>query len=472
VRLGHPDAKNDTHLTDYFIKPDFYNDILEFYKFLIVGRRGTGKTAIIRQLSNDLSSSQQNKILKIDSFMGLDQFIKKWNDYKIGVLNFIGSEMAYFLNDDEVFSKNVTRKYKSLVRDLKLSRVTGLRRVRSRITEFGHNRIGKLVISKDNANDDLPYYSREFRKFLQEVQIILESQNMNLTILIDELDQLEGEDYIPIVESLIQFGYDRLSEDSKVKCLVFLRRDVIELMSNFHLLPQISMNIAWLDEFWDESNLRSLISIRINVSSQGKINFDNVYPERDIVKIRGQSYSWDYMMQRTFFRPREIIRFTQHLYDELNKIGFNNKKYKNEYYKIILTAEKKYSRDLRNEINTEHNQRFQIIYNEDSLATYLIGIFQGMKEKTNHQDVINKLSSIKFIKDDDIMTEEEAIRELFTIGVIGMDLPQRRSHEGFYHYNPQLINQLDNYISQGDVKWILHHGLRFNLLPNYGSTIR
>ncbi len=56
VNWGPDEAKGDTQLGKYFLKIPEYDDLKNGKYRYVIGRKGTGKTAIIEQLTNEVSS--------------------------------------------------------------------------------------------------------------------------------------------------------------------------------------------------------------------------------------------------------------------------------------------------------------------------------------------------------------------------------------------------------------------------------
>lgn len=465
MELGHPDGKNDKLLHECFIKPEYYRSILNFEKFIVVGRRGTGKTALINELIIDYNEDE-NIVIKLDNFVELELFIQKRKNTKIGVLNFIGYKIVQFFENkkEDLWSKR-PKSIKKAIQELNLKKPTKFQKSISRIKGFG-NKFAKVEFNIESDEIDI-YYLSDFGAFLDQITNFISNKDLNLIILFDELDKLKGMNYKEIVTNLMEFSYDVYSKFTEFHSLLFLRRDVYELLTDFHLLPQLRMNIVTIDEFWTNARLQEMITKRFEYASNHKIGFDNVFPPKEKIRVR-KSYAWDYLMQRTFRRPREIISFSEYIYTNLQKIKFNDELYSKKYREIIYNSEKDYSEGLRSEILIEHNLRLKIIYKTGTVATQLITIFQGEKEINDYNNITEKISKLNVVKTN-ILSVKKSLEELFLMGVIGMDLGKNiLKHKGFFHYNPQLINKFQNY----NGRLILHHGLRFNLLPSYGASFK
>ena len=71
--IGNLDAENDSYLDECFLKSEMYDTLLKFDKQnndftrrIIVGRTGSGKTALLKKLSND-QSIKENAIIEAES---------------------------------------------------------------------------------------------------------------------------------------------------------------------------------------------------------------------------------------------------------------------------------------------------------------------------------------------------------------------------------------------------------------------
>ena len=65
IYLGHPDALQDTSLSDYFVPTTEYEDAIEGRRMIFVGRRGTGKSANFKALSENLGTRPDTIVVEI-----------------------------------------------------------------------------------------------------------------------------------------------------------------------------------------------------------------------------------------------------------------------------------------------------------------------------------------------------------------------------------------------------------------------
>lgn len=98
---------------------------------------------------------------------------------------------------------------------------------------------------------------------------------------------------------------------------------------------------------WDEYSLKELVNSRVQYVfehqyTNKKVNLNDLLP----TPLGKGGDPWDYIIQRTFLRPRDVLQFINHCFDKAaNKVKID--------WSSILAAEKEYSQERLNSLYEE-----------------------------------------------------------------------------------------------------------------------
>lgn len=132
-------------------------------------------------------------------------------------------------------------------------------------------------------------------------------------LLIDKLDEKWVDDEIrfDLIRSLIEClkSFGRLES---LKVLVAMRSDVIEkvVQDNLHLgFQREKYDDYFLKLRWNKEQLRELVEKRISYLYKRKYNSDSVSLYDVFEEKVGNTDTFDFILERTLYRPRDIISF-------------------------------------------------------------------------------------------------------------------------------------------------------------------
>ncbi|MDB5852859.1 MAG: hypothetical protein JWR22_900 [Herminiimonas sp.] len=175
------------------------------------------------------------------------------------------------------------------------------REQRSEVIEHGMDAVSKVQI-------------RELENMLTvlEENIFDDSKNPYY-ITIDMLDEDWADDRVrfKLIRSLIDV-VNRFKRLSNVKIILTLRNDLLYKVLNIEStsgFQEEKYKALYLILNWQKTELEKIIQDRINVVikrhyTKGDVSFADIFPPR----IEGKT-TFDYMLERTFYRPRDIIIF-------------------------------------------------------------------------------------------------------------------------------------------------------------------
>lgn len=436
--LGGIDADNDQLLFKCFQDHEAYHEVLNFSKFILLGRKGTGKTAIFKKILKERDYSTfsfghtfsdypwhyHDKQIKI----GVPDFDKYTHSWKYLIYLTISKIL---LNQDQSIpydelSLNNLSKIENFVIDTYGTRDPDLTQVFSP---------SKKIKVKPNFEIDLGIFKTTFsseRVSIEDLPIIVQEINLNLSeyviqslnpkhkyyILFDQLDlgfDPQNVDYNNRLIGLLLAARD-INNAAKEKgkqlgICVFLRDDIyhnLKFEDKNKLTIGYSSYIEW--DLRGNHTLKELMEKRLTeVLSEDNslITWDIVFDESQL--MTGKQTKYNYIIDRTFLRPRDIIQFCNETIAKHSQNPNRREKIDNTE---IYSAKDEYSKYFLDELDDEIHKHIEDY--EDILEVFKsIGYYQF-----DIDSFINKYNIRKGLED----TRKEAIsalRSLFDFSIIG-----------------------------------------------------
>lgn len=334
------EAKQENSLR-YFYHVEEAKSIINGDKFYIIGRKGSGKSAISQYLLNlnnvDAYSSYNifteqltfknfpfNELyaLNNDKYTLPNQYITIW---KYIIYSCVCRQMVKNHKIDSNLRNVLEQMYPPV--DIKsLSRMIG----QWTMTGFGAQVLGNganVSIGKISNIDKLSWIEKT--SILEEL-IDEYIDDAHYFVIFDELDedyrnfstQEERDQYIFLLTSLFKAVQDVKSyfkDKKQVICpVIFLRDDIYQLIKDTDKNKWGDFKVA-LE--WDETKLKSMLAFRISraIDADGKIlPFDEAWHKifmRETIKLGGDSTKrvpiFNYITRSTQLRPRDYIKYLQ-----------------------------------------------------------------------------------------------------------------------------------------------------------------
>ena len=289
------------------------------------------------------------------------------------------------------------------------------------------------LIKKNKKDLEIEFLEKlnQLESFLLEISDYPLYKDKQFKIYIDKVDDIWSNDEVSnnLVSGLLLGAYDIHSKFKKIKCVTFLRTDIYQLL-DFHNKDHLrseELEIAWTKE-----SLKELIFKRVE---------KHILPEQIEDKIFAGKIDdkplLDYMIERTLFRPRDLIQFcNEALYSA------KNKKSERILEEHILIAEAKYSRwkieDLVREYKSNYSFLNQILNYGKELGFNKTIITR--KEFSENYETLNEGLEGKqsFFKK---INYESLLDILYDINLIGV---LRKDNISFKYNDIQSVNELDN----------------------------
>lgn len=397
VDLGDIAAENEIKgLKVYFVRTGQFNQAKQGHARLVIGRKGSGKTAIFYEIRNSLGFGKSMLILDLKPEG--HQFIK----LKEAVINNLSpglkehtmtafwnyillSELAYKILETDASYSQIDEK-----RRLKYEKLKALYQEhdpgKGEDADFSQRlllqvekivkRFSEIDTSKGSPKiTELIYGSGDIRNLNDAICDYL-SEKQSVWLLIDNIDKswptrgATWEDIL-VVRALLEATrkIQRQIEQKAVefKCLVFLRTDIYEslLQDTSDKGKDTPINLDWDDPLL----FKEVIRKRIQVSTELTGIFDDIWPVI-FDRIVGSEDSFNYILDRTLMRPRDLLNFLHKSIDVAL-----NRNHGNVLSEDIKQAEKSYSEDMllmtQFEIEDTHPKYKNLLYSFDGVKNLL-----------------------------------------------------------------------------------------------------
>lgn len=455
------DWKLEAKLEDnerYFYHTRIVDRILAGKKLYVIGRKGTGKTAITENLISQrepctFSQKLTFKNFPFNKFYDLqDQGYTAPNQYITLWKYLIYSTTCKILIDNNGVADDVRDRLRELFNDdisnalpSAVERWTGFKfDVKVLSTGFGVG-VNKEHVTNESSN----WIARVdiLEKFLMQ-----HLGDAKYLIIFDELD----EDYKDIVEpekhkryTELLTGLFKAAQDIRSKFsrweyypVIFLRDDIYEILQDPDKTKWTDYKI---DLDWDKTSIQNMLAFRISraVKPDGEIlSFNQAWQKiigSDSVKYGHQQKLampvFDYITRSSLMRPRDYIRYLQ-ICAEMT----NNKKLHKISGSIVAEADTAFSNHLRSELEDEIHGVIPDIHK-------ILNLFTILRKQTIRIEEFKLLfesaTAEKRIQSTDY---QFVLQILFHFSVIG-NQPKQVNHQVFRYKNKEArLNMKENII--------------------------
>ena len=411
LTFGVPAAERDDDLIACFVTSETYNRLSEGKKTIILGNRGTGKSALFKKIADD-EKLKGNHIVQLApeeySYELLSQSMKKevegsWAKHgayaaawKYLILVVV---MKTIITSGKKFKHGPEAKIYQYLRDNhKDVNSNPIGMLISYLKRMEGIKIGKYEAGIKAQELKKLYSLEEINHLISDLDNVCSKKNA--IVFVDELDKGwdASEDAISYVAGLFQAAISINTQFNNLRVLLSLRK---ELYDNIPALYDDAQKVRDIIETieWDEPKLLELISRRIS----NKFNIDKKVPFEEIWNLTfqdtlgyRQTKSFNYIVDRTLYRPREIIQFCNDIAEGARAQLFQGSLPFD--YKQIADAEYGYSEARLKDICSEY--RFQYPGLQSILET-----FRGKSYNLTRDELEEHLFKIVF---DDIPVSKEA----------------------------------------------------------------
>jgi len=428
-------AAEDDAVLDYFLTTDAVTRIKSGDVFLVLGRKGAGKTALVRHFAEGRGKGVSRSLnlggypwavhaQRIDrGASDVEAYVSSWR-YLIAVQ--LAAVALSRVKDDADENARAIRQF---LHDNYGGEVLGIdevmRPTKLRLssmsfepTVFGCKLIAvaldrkagdlKLGTELDALSDMLITATVKLAKKLGAPSLMLHFDELDQgisTLTEERARMLSG--LVLAVRSVRQ----KYREGIPVKPVIYLRSDLWDKLA-FSDKNKISERLALRLE-WDSDSLLELVTARLRAKLGDDARWDSI---TSVEAGRGTNTKWGFILSRTFLRPRDVIRFLNSALGQAQRrsdepLVLNNQDIINarESYSAYLKAE------LDDEIMAHWPQWEEALQACSAISTLTFQRDQFEEEYGRRRSTANA------------MTADEALETLFRFSVIGYE---RRSGYG------------------------------------------
>lgn len=376
--LGPPDANDDDNLNEYFISFGDFEDLMGKNRFIIVGPKGTGKSAIKKHVCMTRKENKQ-MVIDIDDSYGFPLSELKTQssaEIKNKMKVYFKSIILRHLVDSEKVTQDKRNKINGIIGDMpwyqKLIKPVKLKLVVAEyaISElFPTNKRGQLLQLLDPKIDDL---------------IIDIIGNNDLWIVIDDIDTVftsdDDKSSLRFVEGLIYSASDLSIRNFKKKVwiILLLRSEIYEELTR--MATDLDKEVFYFWEIvWDDNSLKKCLAERIRWAAnaeKGLPIWEYWSMLFDSKNEKSTTSLQSYLIERLINGPRDLL----FLVDLARETAYSKKATKIKL-SHIKESETKYGKQKLLQITSN----FQRIYQD--IDKVIDRLFRGKKQVYTREEL-------------------------------------------------------------------------------------
>ena len=431
LSFGALAAERETEaLRTYFVESDAFRNLRDGKRSVALGNRGSGKSAIFKMIADSeraknatvIELTPEDYSYELLSRAMLPEHRGAWA--KHGAYAAAWKYLIYVLVMKALvkgggFKRGPEAKIYEYVRDHHAGAdVNPIGLLISYLKRLEGVKLGSYEAAIKVREIQHLYKLEELAGLLEHLNTMCRKRSV--VMLIDELDKGwdKSEDAVAFVAGLFQAATSISVQVPALRVLISLRRELYESIPALYEDAQKIRDIIQVIE-WDEPDLLELIARRIgrSVPSLERLNNEECWNVvfSEVLDYR-QTRSFNYLIDRTLLRPREIIQFCTTIKDKM----VSRRRKLPADYAIISEAEGDYSEERLKDIAAEY--RFQYPGLQSVFET-----FRGMKYNFERDELETHCLNIAlgetrvdadaftWCKDVDV---DDLIRALWTVGFL------------------------------------------------------
>jgi GTPase SAR1 family protein len=448
--FGAVGAEDDESLLDYFLSTPAVNQIESGRKMLVLGRKGSGKTALVRYFGNKSPNDAVHIPLRLGQYpwnvhaqrkntgaSDIEVYSSSWR-YLIAVKTLsavLGRYKKPFFSKEAAIAREfLVDNYETV--DVDLRQILTPNNIKLTKGTVGVNLPG---LTKNEINWDKVEQKSNLGLLIEQISDALFkvadviSKEIGIKSVYLHFDELDlGLQVLTDDRRLLLIGLTVASRsirnfkltNIKILPVLYLRTDIwenIDFSDKNKIAEQLSYEIVW-----DSTNLRRLVDQRVRSKVENASGWDSIHNPDE--KMRGSQPKWDYIIARTFLRPRDVIAYLNYALDIASGREEDEEIFSKE---DIYDARPQYSRYLRDELHEEISPHWpqweEPLRACSAIATMVI------KRETFNQEYEKRRNEKSFIS-------ATALESLYVYSVVGYrrGLPSGGTEWIFSYTNPQL----------------------------------
>lgn len=432
INWGPDEAKDDKMLTDYFVEFPEYNEILPGNKRYIIGRKGTGKSAILTKIRLECQSNSSYfhgdislRDFPLADFRTLGDRSQQNKAKFVAIWKFLlFTEIAQLITKEQTNSDSGA--LQELRQFLKVNFPDGISIANTVTTLRANGSKVSLNMSTQSCEDSEEtncqvvgqvHYNRAV-KHLEELFTKIHSPS-TYVLLIDELDEgykAKDTDLNLVILSLLRATDEiyHFFKNHQINCLpiLALRSDIFDSLNDNDLnkLDDYILRLSWTTDENSPWSLKQIAEKRIEAAVKKK------YPDltiNDYWSLVADDNSapkglWQYLCVLTFSRPRDIVKLLKYCSKSIkqDKLDFS----------CVQSIEPEYSKWFAKEFRDEV-QSFMSCWNAALMCLAEIG--QGKEKVVRLIQCLETNSEVEKWCISNKKTAIDIVKLLFNYSVIG-----------------------------------------------------
>jgi hypothetical protein len=469
IDLGDVAAENEIQsLTTYFVKTPQFQQVKQGHARIVIGRKGTGKTALFYGVRSQFWKRKDKIVLDLKpeghQFVRLREMVL--SKLSTGLQQHTLTAFWHYLLLLEIVGKIIERIEKNAYQNSELlDKYQHINEVYKKYTESEGDFSERLMMLVNKLIENFPSKSDVELKASEITGAIYSSDishihniiltnldnTLGLLILFDNIDKgfpsngITKEDAL-IVQCLLDATrkIQHFFESHNLECntTIFIRRDVFD-----HLIDKTSdrgkdsfVNLDWSDV----ELIKELLLKRFqNEVEELQGDFDDIWNRVFDPHVGGES-SFLYITSRTFLRPRDILNLIRKCIQVAVSRGHSRVEQDD-----ITAAEKEFSEDMLNELRYEIRDVFPNIAD-------IVNCFMGLKGKFSREDIYVLFDNSKVRVDD----FEKLLNVLLWFSFVGVSINDEEYYAYKMQYNTLKLLSLINYQGNKDNVFVIHPAFR------------
>lgn len=427
INWGDDSAENDPNLLEYFIDSDAFQRLRRKSKSIVIGRKGSGKSALRKKLEQEFCEQENTFVVNIAPKLSTIKNILNNKD----IVNNFGEEIFFqhtWLRQIllDLLSKvgdgskgKLTQESWSFARDISIQ----LNRTSKDMIENITDVLSSIKVKAGNIGDLGIQLERELRNVadLEALEFHVKKlgdDGANFVVLVDDLDlgwdnSVAANNLLLGLLSTVNY-LSRLS--GKIYCCVFLREDVYSILISKTQHSDKYRNIEKIR--WDSNKLLGILNSRINYNicqhllPQVENPFLTVFP-----KTIGTSNTENWLIERTLSRPRELL--------QLSRFYTENIEGQDPDDKALKDCELNYSSWKLDDLCTEYSNQYPGLMSLFSFWKTNFFRYKYHLKRDEYDEMVSQIISSVSIEEDwfseikEKQDKERLLRILYEIGFIG-----------------------------------------------------
>jgi hypothetical protein len=443
---GESESTEKNFLDLFYVNSNYDEIISNKNKFIISGRKGTGKTILAKYIEKNyanngyLCTTRKINDFNLQSLIDLNETVLPKSELSVFWKWTILLEICKLILSGKpnphtvktVFYHNrLKRFYCNLYSD-------SIFTVNS-YSKSSNNKLGGIVkiptaLNEINTSAEIAYnITKNFQKnkyynLLNKLDCLLNKclPNYNLILIYDDLDEFQRNmqddfSYIDLLLSLIAVSNDinlKLvnTNSSSSRILILLRDDILNMLHLYsanlnRLIVDSEVNLNWpkntCKDPWENPLMDMILSkISVSVKDFSNMSKECIYRRLFPEKINHQEAS-DYLMDYSFGRPRDIINYLN-----IIKNTYPNARYFGS--QLFTSCKATYSSKFLNELENELS-----IHNNPKVVQESLNIIRDLKYQTFDYATIKNFYNKNISNYPSINSIDNCLNFLYKFGVIG-----------------------------------------------------